>query len=146
MAERFTALLELHHRHEDEARRRLGALERDRAAQVERLAALAAQRLAAGTAVAPALREQLGRFWARIGAEMRGVEAAIATTDAAIATARVTLAEIHRQVATFEKLRERDRLAAGRAAERREARRLDEFASRRSAAHPSAVARPEARP
>lgn len=142
MAERFTALLDLYRREEDEARRALGVLERQRVEQFERRAAIGREREAAASAAPLALRDQLERFWARTGQELRGVESAIAATDAAIATARATLADAHRKVAIFEKLRERDRRVALRAGERREARRLDEFAARRFVA----TTRQEGRP
>ena len=118
MAEpRFTALLNLYRREEDDARRTLGAHERERGPT--------------GKLDYQWLRQQLTSFWAQTGIELQAVLMAITACDAAISAARESLFAAHRRVSTFIKLQERDAQASNRRQERRDARRLDELAALR---------------
>ncbi len=132
MAEpRFTALLNLYRREEDDARRTLGAHERERLALLEREAEIECRRRQAAASVALPLRQQLTSFWAQTGIELQAVLMAITACDAAISAARESLFAAHRRVSTFIKLQERDAQASNRRQERRDARRLDELAALR---------------
>jgi len=126
---RFTALHAFLEREEEAARRLLGERERERAELVARSAALERERSAAAAASTLALREQLARYWTQSGAELAAIGQALTACDERIEQARTALNQAHRQVATFAKLRERDRRSAQRLSERRFARQLDEFAA-----------------
>jgi flagellar export protein FliJ len=128
---RFTALIELYERNENEARRSLGARERERLDLLGRVAALEERRRQAAEESRFEMRQQLGRYWAQIGIELQTFAKALGTCDEAIVAARAALVEAHRQIATFAKLRERDALVERRRVERRDARRLDELAGAR---------------
>jgi flagellar export protein FliJ len=131
---RFSLLADLAQREQDDARRRLGGLERERVRLIARSEALGAERVAAARSVPPALRHEFALFWARIEADLRAIAATLGDLERAIAAARDALAEAHRRHATFAKLRERDQAEQRRQRERREARACDEFAARRFAA------------
>jgi flagellar export protein FliJ len=128
---RFQVLLDLYHRQEDDLRRALGLQERERAERLACLAALAAEREGAAVVVTPAWHELYARYWARLGIAMNAEHAECGRLDGVIAGVRGELVAVHRQVATFEKLRARDRKAELRRQEHRDGRRLDEFAARR---------------
>jgi flagellar export protein FliJ len=127
---RFQVLLDLYHRQEDDRRRALGRHERQRAERLACLAALAAERDGAAVVVTPAWHELYARYWARLGLAMDAERKECGRIEGVIDGERGELVAIHRQVATFEKLRERDRKAELRAQEHRDGRRLDEFAAR----------------
>jgi flagellar export protein FliJ len=126
---RFTNLMELYEREEDEARRAVGARERERTELLDRAAAIESRRTAASQAVPFELRQQLVRYWSQVGTELQGISKSVSACEEAIVSARAALVEAHRRVATFAKLRERDAFAERRRLERREARRLDEHAN-----------------
>ena len=131
MAERFQTLIAFHRQQEDGLRRRLAALEHERADALARAAALAATRLASSAQVGWQGREQLARYWMKVSADIAAIATATARLDQAIAKVRGELVEVHRQITTFGKLQERDRAAAQQARARHEARQGDEFAARR---------------
>ncbi len=128
---RFTALVNLHERQEQEARRRLGELERRRQEEVDRIGALMHQRHDAAATVSLSGRDQLTRYWIHIEAQVRTMQSGLGKVDAEIVTARAALVEAHRAHATFRKLQERDAAERVREAERQAQRRLEEFAARR---------------
>lgn len=128
---RFQVLLDLYHRQEDDLRRALGFHERQRAERLACLAALAAERDGAAVVVTPAWHELYARYWARLGLAMDAERKECGRLDGLIDGERGELVAIHRQVATFEKLRARDRQAELREQEHRDGRRLDEFAARK---------------
>ena len=129
MVERFRALIRLHAAREDDVRRRIGALETQRAAVLERITKLEAERSAAEHWSQPELREQAVRFWSLVTSRITTAGIELARGDREIDVLRGELAEAHRQRATFEKLAERDATVAGQRALRAEGRRLDEFAA-----------------
>jgi flagellar export protein FliJ len=129
---RFTALHAFLEREEEVARRLLGARERERAELIARSEACEHGRNAAAAGSTLAQREQLARYWTASGAELQAIHQALAACDQRIDQARTALHEAHRQVATFAKLRERDRRAELRVQERRFAGQLDEFAATRT--------------
>jgi len=129
---RFTALFAFLEREEEVARRAVAALEREREELLARCAIIERARSAAASATAVSEREQLARYWTASGVELQGIRQALAACDGRIAAARAALHEAHRQVATFAKLRERDRRAEARNQERRFAGQLDEFAATRT--------------
>ena len=131
---RFSTLVDLAKREQDDALRRLGGLKRERQRMIVRSEALSAERLAAAIGVSPALRHEFSLFWARIEADLRAIAATQVDLERAIASARDAFAEAHRRQATFAKLRERDLAETRLRNERREVRQLDEFAARRFAA------------
>lgn len=131
---RFSTLVDLARREQDDALRRLGGLERERQRLILRSEALVGERIAAARGVPAALRHEFALFWARIEADLRAIAATQNDLDKAIVAARDALAEAHRRHATFSKLRERDLVEERRQSERRASRDLDEFAARRFAA------------
>ena len=131
MAKRFQALIDFHQLQQDGLRRRLAALERERADGQARAAALAATRMADAAQVGWQGREQLARYWMKVSADIAAIATATARLDQAIAKVRGELVEVHRQISTFGKLQERDRAAAQQRTARHEAKQGDEFAARR---------------
>ncbi len=131
MGERFQTLIVFHRQQEDGLRRRVAALEHERAELQGRAAALAASRLAGTAQVGWQGREQLARYWMKVSADLAALAAASARVDQALAKVRGELVEVHRQITTFGKLQERDRAAAQQVRARHEARQGDEFAARR---------------
>jgi flagellar export protein FliJ len=127
---RFQALSDLSHRREEDARKRVGLAERARAEQVERIAALEAERLAAEPG-GLALREVYAAFWRRMDGEIAAARGALAARERDLEAARAELIEAHREAATWDKLRERDALTIAAAGERRSAKELDDFGARR---------------
>ena len=128
---RFTALVILHERQEQEARRRLGELERKRQDITERISILVGERHSAATVVGLSGRDQLTRYWIHIEGQIRGLHEALAKSESDISAARTALAEAHRTHATFIKLQELDAIERARLAERQAQRRMEEFAIRR---------------
>lgn len=128
---RFTALVVLHERQEQEARRRLGELERKRQDITERISILVGERHSAATVVGLSGRDQLTRYWIHIEGQVRSLHEALAKSESDISAARTALAEAHRAHATFIKLQELDALERARLAERQAQRRMEEFAIRR---------------
>ena len=128
---RFTALVVLHERQEQEARRRLGELERKRQDITERIGILVGERHSAATVVGLSGRDQLTRYWIHIEGQVRGLHEALAKSESEISAARTVLAEAHRAHATFIKLQELDAIERARLAERQAQRRMEEFAIRR---------------
>jgi flagellar export protein FliJ len=128
---RFAALVVLHERQEQEARRRLGELERKRQDITERIGMLLGERHSAAVVVGLSGRDQLTRYWIHIEAQVRGLHEALAKSETEISAARTVLAEAHRAHATFIKLQEIDALERARLAERQAQRRMEEFAVRR---------------
>ena len=128
---RFTALVILHERQEQEARRRLGELERKRQDITKRIGILVGERHSAATVVGLSGRDQLTRYWIHIEAQIRSLHEALAKSESDISAARTALAEAHRTHATFIKLQELDALERARLAERQAQRRMEEFAIRR---------------
>lgn len=129
MPKRFSALIRLHAAREDEVRRRIGALETQRSAVLERITGLESERATAACWNDSALREQAVRFWALITARITAAGVELTKSERDIDVLRIELAEAHRQRATFEKLAERDARAAQQRALRIEGRRHDEFAA-----------------
>jgi flagellar biosynthesis chaperone FliJ len=129
---RFTALFAFLEREEEAARRLVAATEREREELLARCAGIERARGAAAAASTLAQREQLARYWTASGAELQGLGRALAACEGRIAQARTALHEAHRQVATFAKLRERDRRADARMRDRRFTGQLDEFAATRT--------------
>ena len=130
---RFAALVSLHERQEQEARRRLGDLERRRQDSVERVGTLLHERHNAAAAVGLSGRDQLTRYWIHIEAQVRTMQEGLGKLEQEITAARVALVEVHRAHAIFLKLQERDAAERARLAERQAQRRLEEFAARRYA-------------
>jgi flagellar export protein FliJ len=130
---RFAALVSLHERQEQEARRRLGDLERRRQDSVERVGALLHERHSAAAAVGLSGRDQLTRYWIHIEAQVRTMQDGLSKLEQEITAARVALVEVHRAHAIFLKLQQRDAVERARLAERQAQRRLEEFAARRYA-------------
>jgi flagellar export protein FliJ len=128
---RFAALVMLHERQEQEARRRLGDLERQRRGVVERIAALLDERHSAATSAGLAQRDQLARYWHHIELQVRAAQGAQALIERDMEAARAALADTHRAAAIFRKLQERDAEVRRRHAVRLADRRLEEFAARR---------------
>ncbi len=127
---RFQALIELYEKQETEVRCRMGGLERMRADLVARIDALVAERDAVIVSDTR-LRDIYLRFCQLLADQMAQIKEQIARLDKDIAACRVELIEAHRKTTTFAKLRQRDALAQARAAERRQARLLDELGVRR---------------
>lgn len=127
---RFTALVTLHETQEREARRRVGELERRREELTGRINALLHERHDAAATAGLMARDQLTRYWVHIEAQVRQLQDQFARLEQEINTARMLLAEAHRNLAVFRKLQERDAAEQARQAERRDARRLEEFAAR----------------
>lgn len=128
---RFAALVVLHERQEQEARRRLGELERKRQDITERIGIILGERHSAAAVVGLSGRDQLSRYWIHIEAQVRGLHEALAKNEMEISAARTVLAEAHRAHATFIKLQEIDAIEHARFAERQAQRRMEEFAVRR---------------
>ncbi len=128
---RFSALVVLHERQEQEARRRLGDLERKRQDITERIGILLGERHSAAAVVGLSGRDQLSRYWIHIEVQVRGLHEALAKSEMEISAARTVLAEAHRAHATFIKLQEIDASERMRLAERQAQRRMEEFAVRR---------------
>ena len=128
---RFAALVVLHERQEQEARRRLGELERKRQDITERIGMLLGERHSAAAVVGLSGRDQLTRYWIHIEAQVRSLHEALAKSETEMSAARTVLAEAHRAHATFIKLLEIDALERARLAERQAQRRMEEFAVRR---------------
>jgi flagellar export protein FliJ len=129
---RFIALMDLRRRTEDECRRTVGRLERQRADQIASREALVAERAAtAASAIDPALHEVFAAYWRRIEVALHDHDRRIAQTDAEIVKARAELVEAHRATTVIGKLQDLDRRAMARAADRRERRHMDEFAASR---------------
>lgn len=128
---RFAAVVTLHETMEREARRRLGDLERRRQEMTDRINTLLADRHNAAATVHLAARDQLTRYWMHIETQVRQLQDGFGRLEQEIATARMVLAEAHRNVAVFRKLQERDAAEQARRAERQAARRLEEFSARR---------------
>lgn len=127
---RFSTLVTLHETQEREARRRLGELERRREDIVQRIDALLHERHNASSTVGVFARDQLTRYWMHVEAQVRTLQESHVRLEQEIATARMILAEAHRNLEVFRKLQERDAEERARQAERRDARRLEEFAAR----------------
>jgi flagellar export protein FliJ len=127
---RFQTLVELYASHEDEARRKVGVLERDRADACWSRDALVAERAAAAISD-PRFRDIYARFCIRIGLQIDGFTVRISQLDQQILAARTQLIECHRQHETFKKLRERDSKHQSYLRERRQARMIDDMNSRR---------------
>lgn len=141
---RFIALMELRRRREDDCRRLVGQLERQRAELMAGREALAAERVAAAAfASDPAFHEVYATYWRRIEGELREREKRILQTEAEIAKARTELVEAHRETTVVGKLQDIDRREMTRAAERSERRRLDEFAGSRHIAASTAASTTE---
>jgi flagellar export protein FliJ len=143
---RFAAVVALHETQEREARRRLGELERRREEVTTRIGALLEQRHQAAVGIDVRARDQLTRYWMHIEAQVRQLQDGLGRLEQEIASARSLYVEAHRRLGVFRKLQERDAADQAREAERRDARRLEEFAARRfnerqrdSAARPSEV-------
>lgn len=134
MSVRFSAVMSLYEREEEEARRAVGRCERERAALLAEREAETAARLAAGSGLDPALHEQYLAFWEAVEGRLAALAGRLAGAEKALAQAREALIAAHRRTAAIAKLRELDRERARREGERREQRRTDEFASRRRAA------------
>jgi flagellar export protein FliJ len=126
---RFTAVLALYETQEEEARRRVGQLERERVDLMEKHNTLGASRLAGASGTTLQQHEQLSRFWGHITEEMRRLSVSITRTETAIKDARIVLMQAHQRVATFGKLRERDDKQHQQLQEKRFTRELDEFAA-----------------
>lgn len=132
MKPRLQTVLEIRRHNEDEAKRVLGILERERA---DILAMRAAIEVDLGTAasanVRPGLREQLATFATACRAAAVACDQRVTACDGRINAARGLLAQAHREVRAIEALQTRDRSLAARRAVRREGRENDEFAARR---------------
>lgn len=74
-----------------------------------------------------AWREQWSAWWLRVDRDIAAYRQRLARIEADIDTARSRLAETHRQVRTWERLRERDTATILQAAERQAARELDDL-------------------
>jgi flagellar export protein FliJ len=127
---RFSALVSLHETQEREARRRVGELERRREDLVVRINGLLHERHDAAATAGLAARDQLTRYWIHVEAQVRMLQEGLGRLEHEINAARALLAEAHRNLEVFRKLQERDALERARQAERRDARRLEEFAAR----------------
>src|ERR1043165_3963707 len=127
---RFSALVTLHETQEREARRRVGELERRREDLTARIAALLHERHDATATAGLMARDQLTRYWVHIEGQVRLLQDGLGRLEQEIATARTLLAEAHRTLEVCRKLQERDAAEQARQAERRDARRLEEFAAR----------------
>src|SRR5437870_5741692 len=104
---RFQTLVELYSNREDEARKKVGLLERDRADACWSRDALIAEREGAAL-TDPRFRDIYARFYQRLGLQIDGFNTRIVQLDQLILAARAELVEAHRQHETFRKLRERD--------------------------------------
>jgi flagellar export protein FliJ len=127
---RFAALVTLHETQEREARRRVGELERRRGDLMDRLDRLVHERHDAAATAGLAARDQLTRYWIHVEAQVRMLQDGLNRLDQEIIAARTLLAEAHRNLEVFRKLQERDAAEQARRGERRDARRLEEFAAR----------------
>lgn len=127
---RFGVLADLAGRREDEARKRVGACERAIAEQQDAIAALERER-AQASAGGLALRDVWAAWWRRQDGLIANARGELARREQALAAAREELIAAHREAATWDKLRERDRLAIAADAERRAAKELDDFGARR---------------
>lgn len=127
---RFSALVTLHETQEREARRRVGELERRREELVGRIERLMHERHDAAATAGLAARDQLTRYWMHVEAQVRVLQEGLGRLDQEITAARTLLTEAHRNLAVFRKLQERDAAEQARRGERRDARRLEEFAAR----------------
>lgn len=123
---RFRLLLELAQAEEATARQALGALLAQAAVVEEAIVALDAERQST-SAGDLAWREQWSAWWLRVDREIAAYRQRLARIETDIDTARGRLAEAHRQVRTWERLRERDTATILQAAERRAARELDDL-------------------
>ncbi len=127
---RFSTLVSLHETQEREARRRLGDLERRREESVQRIETLVHERHDAAATAGLLARDQLTRYWLHVEAQLHTLQDGLGRLDQEIAAARTVLAEVHRKLEVFRTLREHDAAERARQAERRDARRLEEFAAR----------------
>lgn len=129
---RLHLVREIRQRAEDDAKRALGLLERERGAIVAERGAIERGLVEASTASVPAaMREQLASFAAASRAAAADCDRRLAEQDGRIAGARDAVAEAHRGVRAIAALQDRDRAAALLGERRREGRANDEFAARR---------------
>lgn len=126
---RFGILLDLAQTHEAEVRREVGRLEVAAESVRTRILALEDRRRQA-VAGDIALRDLWSAWWLREDDEIVACRQRLARIEAECNTARTRLAEAHRQVRTWELLRERDAAAIRHADERRAARELDDLGLR----------------
>ncbi len=126
---RFALLLELAQTTEDRARRAVGELVRQIDDIVQGIAALEENRRQAGDG-GIAWRENWSAWWLRVDLEIVAQRQRQARIEADLNTARAQLAEAHRQVRTWERLRERDAATIALATERSLARELDDLGLR----------------
>lgn len=144
---RFIALMDLRRRREDECRVQVGRLERQRADLLSARAARVEERAAAAAfSTDPALHEIYAAYWQRVELLLAEDDRRIAATEAAIVKARAELIEAHRETTVIGKLQDLDRRELARATERRERRRMDEFAGSRFIATTTAATTGEALP
>ncbi len=131
MKPRLGVVLELRRSAEDEVRREVGRLERERLGLIaERDGHRAALQAAADGGAVPALREVLASYLVGMRNRILDDEARIATHDGIIVQARDRLALAHRDVKAIEAIRARDARADKLREQRREARDNDAFAGR----------------
>ena len=127
---RFQALVDLYAAQEDEARKRVGALEYRRADAQQRVADNERERAAAGNEVSIAFREAYAAYWRLIGDRIRQIRAEIVDIDRQIVEAREQLIAVHRQHATFTRLRDRDLREQRVRRDRQAAKALDDHGAR----------------
>lgn len=142
---RFSALVTLYETQEREARRRVGELERRREEMTGRVNALLHARHDAAVTVGLTARDQLTRYWIHVETQVRMLQEGLGRLEQEINVARTLLAEAHRNLEVFRKLQERDAVERARQAERRDARRLEEFAARQFHERRAATAAQEIR-
>jgi flagellar export protein FliJ len=126
---RFGLLLNLATSEEEEARRALGVKQRSYAEVEALIASLEDQRRNAVTG-GIAWRDAWSAWWLRVDQEIAGHRQRLRRIEVEIDKARQRLAEAHRKVRTWERLRERDQAVIAQAAERRAARELDDLGLR----------------
>jgi len=126
---RFALLLDLAKATEDRVRRSVGELVRQVAEVLSGIAALEENRRQAGDG-GIAWRENWSAWWLRVDQEIVAQRQRLARIEADLDTARSKLAEAHRQVRTWERLRERDAATIAQATERSLARELDDLGLR----------------
>lgn len=126
---RFRLLLELAQTQEADIRREVGRLEGMAESIRTRIIAVENERQAAVAGGLP-LRDLWSAWWLRVDDEIAAERQRLAKIEAECDTVRQRLAEAHRQVRTWELLRERDAVAIRVQAERRQARELDDLGLR----------------
>lgn len=132
MKPRLTAVLDLRRHIEDDAKREVGRLERERQAMiVERDRHSASLEAAAAGGAAPAMRDLLESYINAMRRHIADNSARITAHDVVISQARDRLAQAHREVKAIEAIRARDAKAELLLWQRREARANDEHAGRK---------------